>query len=546
MFQAGLRPAVARLYDPFDAMLARAGGVRKHGAAKEKQKKESRAPGLGAAALRGILRRPRAINELLDSGSARSFSGARSSSSSSRAPARRRTRARASARRMAESLGGKDEGEGPARHWLEHRYAVSYRQAPVFAAGAFVDTMEVAAPWSTPRRALRRRAPRARRARLRDGPLQPRVPRRLLHLLLLRRERRQATRGRASGTRPARSLTTGRGARRSRRRIAAGGTLAHHHGVGRSKAPRLGAELGAGVDVVRALLRAANPSGIMNPGNLVPPPSPLPAPWMAGEGLASTPAVGARADGITVDEPSLIVSTPGTATLEDVERVLDARGLTLNLAAGTPLRQRVADWLASGAAGARDPWLESRQSPRRRPRSHGLARAHLHDSPVSAERHRPRPARALHRRARPLRSHRLRLASRAPQGDAAREHRAVRAPARSGADRGRANAARGDEPRALGVGERAPPGLFGTARSRTTARAPSCRRPRRSFLRRRQSNLRRRRSKCRRRKSKCRRRRSKCRRRKSKCRRRRSKCRRRRSKCRRRRSKCRHGQLLQR
>ena len=32
MFQTGLRPAVARLYDPFDAMLARRGAVKKGGA----------------------------------------------------------------------------------------------------------------------------------------------------------------------------------------------------------------------------------------------------------------------------------------------------------------------------------------------------------------------------------------------------------------------------------------------------------------------------------------------------------------------------------
>jgi alkyldihydroxyacetonephosphate synthase len=58
--------------------------------------------------------------------------------------------------------------------------------------------------------------------------------------------------------------------------IDAGGTLAHHHGVGRSKAPRLGRELGAGVDVVRALKRAFDPQGILNPGNLIPPPQPDP------------------------------------------------------------------------------------------------------------------------------------------------------------------------------------------------------------------------------------------------------------------------------
>jgi len=36
---------------------------------------------------------------------------------------------------------GEDLGEGPARKWLAHRYAVSYRQAPVFAAGLFSDTI---------------------------------------------------------------------------------------------------------------------------------------------------------------------------------------------------------------------------------------------------------------------------------------------------------------------------------------------------------------------------------------------------------------------
>ena len=52
------------------------------------------------------------------------------------------------ARRMLEPKHARYEGEGPAQKWLLHRYSVSYRQAPVFAAGLFSDTMEVAAPWS--------------------------------------------------------------------------------------------------------------------------------------------------------------------------------------------------------------------------------------------------------------------------------------------------------------------------------------------------------------------------------------------------------------
>ena len=60
MFQAGLRPAVARLYDPFDAMLARRGAVKKDGA------DSGGTPGLGAAALRKLLRRPGTMNELFE------------------------------------------------------------------------------------------------------------------------------------------------------------------------------------------------------------------------------------------------------------------------------------------------------------------------------------------------------------------------------------------------------------------------------------------------------------------------------------------------
>jgi len=50
--------------------------------------------------------------------------------------------------------------------------------------------------------------------------------------------------------------------------LAAGGTITHHHGVGLLKAPWLPAELGAGFEVLRAVKRALDPAGIMNPGKL--------------------------------------------------------------------------------------------------------------------------------------------------------------------------------------------------------------------------------------------------------------------------------------
>jgi alkyldihydroxyacetonephosphate synthase len=50
-----------------------------------------------------------------------------------------------------------------------------------------------------------------------------------------------------------------------------GGSLAHHHGVGRVRRPWLERELGAGgVALLRGLKRTLDPNGIMNPGVLLP------------------------------------------------------------------------------------------------------------------------------------------------------------------------------------------------------------------------------------------------------------------------------------
>lgn len=266
MFQAGLRPAVARLYDPFDAMLARRGAVKKGGA------DSGGTPGLGAAALRSVLRRPGAINELLEGpfGSKMLggsllvviFEGAEGDES----PERDSETARA----LFETMHARYEGEGPARKWLQHRYSVSYRQAPVFAAGLFSDTMEVAAPWSKLRA-------------LYDG-----VRRALgAHVFVMAHLSHAypdgcciyfsfaGTAGKPEGDAgwDARCEATYDRAWRAALSAAvdAGGTLAHHHGAGRSKAPRLSAEHGdGGIDAVRALMRVFDPRGILNPGNLMP------------------------------------------------------------------------------------------------------------------------------------------------------------------------------------------------------------------------------------------------------------------------------------
>ena len=51
--------------------------------------------------------------------------------------------------------------------------------------------------------------------------------------------------------------------------LAGGGTIAHHHGIGRMRVPWLERELGDAYPVLRALKRALDPAGIMNPGALL-------------------------------------------------------------------------------------------------------------------------------------------------------------------------------------------------------------------------------------------------------------------------------------
>ena len=53
--------------------------------------------------------------------------------------------------------------------------------------------------------------------------------------------------------------------------VAAGGTITHHHAVGHDHAPYMEAEVGrSGLDVLRAVKEQLDPSGIMNPGKLLP------------------------------------------------------------------------------------------------------------------------------------------------------------------------------------------------------------------------------------------------------------------------------------
>lgn len=264
IYQAGLRPAVARLYDPFDSMLARRArrpkrDKRAHEGAEIAPRPPRRGGGLARRLIGSALRFPSALNRVLDGLPDEVFGGAMLILVWEADPGIADAE-HDEAVRIARDVGARDGGEGPARRWLEHRHSVSYRQSPMFDSGAFVDTMEVASTWS--RLVPMFHAVRAALCR---------------HVFVMAHFSHAYPDGASiyftfagSGKNDERSFETYDAAWREALGavVDSGGTLSHHHGVGRSKAAAMAREHGPGRDALRAIAAALDPQGIMNPGAL--------------------------------------------------------------------------------------------------------------------------------------------------------------------------------------------------------------------------------------------------------------------------------------
>ncbi|MBW2529774.1 MAG: FAD-binding oxidoreductase, partial [Deltaproteobacteria bacterium] len=335
MYQRGLRPAVCRLYDPFDSMLAKLGAAMPGG----HRNRRGAAPSMGLRALVRLLRAPAVLNGVIDGVGGAAFGGALLVLVFE-GPRDDTEQQAAEARSIGRALDAKDLGPGPAEHWFERRYTISYRQAPMFMAGGFSDTMEVAAPWST------------------LGSLYEEVRRALRpHVLVMAHMSHAYPDGCSIYFTFAGSAPTDEACERLYDRawadaleavVTAGGSLSHHHGVGRSKAAKLGAELGVGIELIAAARDALDPRRVLNRGNLEAPDS-----------KRATPARPAPTRPV-LDERSQLVHVAGTHTLGDVEQVVAARGLSLGLRAdrAPAPATTIDDWLARGAPGAPAPWLD--------------------------------------------------------------------------------------------------------------------------------------------------------------------------------------------
>jgi alkyldihydroxyacetonephosphate synthase len=153
-------------------------------------------------------------------------------------------------------------GQGPGRAWEHGRFAAPYLRDELLARGVMVETLETAGQWAgLPDLYRAVGAALAAHAPLVACHVSHVYPTGAsLYFTFLARARRgeeldQWRRAKAAATDAI---------------VAAGGTITHHHAVGRDHAPWLPAEVGAsGVALLRAAKAELDPEGILNPGKLL-------------------------------------------------------------------------------------------------------------------------------------------------------------------------------------------------------------------------------------------------------------------------------------
>ena len=158
------------------------------------------------------------------------------------------------------SAGARSLGQRPGRAWLASRFAGPYVRDDLLDRAVMVETLETAAPWS--RLSAVHAAVRAALPGMLVGchvsHLYPTGA--SLYFTVLA--------GRDDGD-PAGQWRAAKGAATDAL-LVAGGTLTHHHAVGRDHAPWMEAEVGAlGLDALRAVKERCDPAGVMNPGKLL-------------------------------------------------------------------------------------------------------------------------------------------------------------------------------------------------------------------------------------------------------------------------------------
>jgi len=166
--------------------------------------------------------------------------------------------------------GGLAVGRSPGEAWLRGRFDAPYLRDELLTHGVMAETLETATSWSNLKR-LHDRVGRAIAEALQACGTPGLVMCHVSHLyetgaslyftfLAARRAEDEIGQWRDVKEAASRAICTG------------GGTITHHHAVGRDHAPWMRAEVGStGLAALRALKSELDPAGIMNPGKLMAP-----------------------------------------------------------------------------------------------------------------------------------------------------------------------------------------------------------------------------------------------------------------------------------
>ncbi|MEV8632483.1 FAD-binding oxidoreductase [Streptosporangium sp. NPDC051023] len=162
-------------------------------------------------------------------------------------------------------LGGVCLGTGPGESWARGRYSAPYLRDSLLAAGATVETLETAGFWSNLPRLYE-----AVRLSLTASLGAPLVMCHVSHVYATGASL-YFTVVTAQDDAPVTQWERAKSAV-NEAIVAAGGTISHHHGVGRDHREAYAAEIGElGVEILRGIKERLDPAGILNPGVLLSP-----------------------------------------------------------------------------------------------------------------------------------------------------------------------------------------------------------------------------------------------------------------------------------
>ena len=180
---------------------------------------------------------------------------------------------RSAALPVLKAAGGFVVGTSVGDRWAAGRFDGPYLRDDLLDAGVLVETLETSATWS--RLAATHRAVRdALRGALAGGGRAPVVMCHVSHLYRHGASLYFTVLARQDDADPAGQWARAKQAAGDAL-VAAGATITHHHAVGTDHRPWMEAEVGPlGVAALRAVKATLDPSGILNPGKLLPDPTP--------------------------------------------------------------------------------------------------------------------------------------------------------------------------------------------------------------------------------------------------------------------------------